>query len=45
MSNVKLYLKLFIEDLDKLVIKDENTKIVLESNLDMKVKYWIHIFG
>ena len=37
MSNVKLYLKLFIEDLDKLVIKDENTKIVLESNLDIKL--------
>ena len=37
MSNVKLYLKLYVEDLDKLVIKDDNTNIVLESDLDMKL--------
>ena len=37
MSNVKMYLKLYIEDLDKLVIKDDNTNIVLESDLDIKL--------
>ena len=37
MSNVKLYLKLYIEDLDKLVVRDSNTKIVLEEDLDIKL--------
>ena len=37
MSNVNLYLKLYMEDLDKLVVKDENTKIVLNENLDIKL--------
>ena len=37
MSKVKLYLKLYIDELDKLVIKDDNTSIVLESDLDIKL--------
>lgn len=37
MSNVKLYLKLYMEDLEKLVVKDADTKIVFEENLDIKL--------
>ena len=37
MSNVKLYLKLYVEELDKLVVKDDNTKIILEEDLGIKL--------
>lgn len=37
MSNVKIYLKLYIEDLNNLVVKDDYTNIVLEEDLDIKL--------
>lgn len=37
MSNVKIYLKLYIEDLDNLIVKDDNTTIVMNENLDIKL--------